>query len=132
MIELSGYTGKSANNIRGRLIASNELRTLKSNNEKKNKLQYSIQTLIMGKGFSIIPEGTISKQIFEVDVDSSLDFENFTFTTLMSKHKNPEHICKNKKYTIFSKINEEHLHVDILELINMPHLEPEQIQSLAY
>ena len=54
MIELSGYTGKSASSVRDRLLAAQEMKANKPTIHKKYSIKYSVQTLVMGQGFSLI------------------------------------------------------------------------------
>jgi hypothetical protein len=115
MIELSGYTGKSANSVRDRLIASNELKSSKPAAVKKFKVLYSTQTLVTGNGFSIVEEGSPRKNTFEAEVNSTEEFEKFLIDLTVGKHKNPKMASNSGKYTIFSKIDENFFYVDILE-----------------
>lgn len=115
MIELSGYTGKSANSVRDRLLASREMKATKPSTHKKFKIKYSVQTLIMGNGFSVIEDGHMHPTHIESEVNSIEDFERYVIDNIVKKHKNP-HLMKNGgKHTIFSQAAEDMLYVDIVE-----------------
>lgn len=116
MIELSGYTGKSASSVRDRLLASQEMKANKPTLHKKYSIKYSVQTLVMGQGFSLINEGFIQPITIEAEVNSIEDFENFIISNTLKKHKNPQKMKKGNKHTIFSKVDDNLMYVDIVEI----------------
>lgn len=115
MIELSGYTGKSANSVRDRLLASKEMKTNKPTTQKKYTVRYSIQTLVMGKGFSIIADGLTDPVCVETEVSSIEDFEAYVVSSMSKKHKNPQQMKNDKKHTIFSYASDDLMYVDIVD-----------------
>jgi len=115
VIELSGYTGKSADSVRNRMIAANDLKTAKHIGSRKKVVKYSTQTMVAGMAFSMIEGGMTKKQQLETEVSSPEEFEKFAYELTLKKHKNPQVIKKDGKYTIFSKIGEERYYIDILE-----------------
>lgn len=117
MIELSGYTGSSLESVKSRLIAAKEMRTTRNTpNQKKYTVKYTTQTLVMGSGFKVITEGVVPKQVVETEVNSIPEFEKFIVDVTMGKHKNPQYTKKDGKYTIFSKVGQDNLYVDIIDM----------------
>ena len=119
MIELSGYAGRSIATIRSRMVNSNELRTNRDVVSKKYKIGYNTQTLIMGKGFKMIPDGTLSKKSSIAEVNNIDDFEKFVVDLTMGKHINAKKSKNNGVYTIFSDFDSEHVYVDIIEIASI-------------
>ncbi len=116
MIELSGYTGKSAGSVRDRLLAAQEMKANKLTTHKKYSIKYSVQTLVMGPGFSLIDEGFVQPVTIEAEVNSIEDFENFIVNTTSKKHRNPQKMKKGNRHTIFSKVDNNLMYVDIVEI----------------
>lgn len=116
MIELSGYTGKSASSVRDRLLAAQEMKANKPTTHKKHSIKYSIQTLVMGPGFSVIHDGFVNPVTIEAEVNSIEDFENFIVNTTSKKHRNPQKMKKGNRHTIFSKVEDNLMYVDIFEI----------------
>lgn len=115
MIVASGYVGKSSDSFKERLMSSKE--HIK-NNKRGDKvlIKYSTQTLIMSNDFNVIDEGFISPKLFENEVSCVRDFTDFIVNTAIKKHKKPEYVVEGNKYTIISKLNEDLLYVDIIEI----------------
>lgn len=119
MIELSGYTGKSANSVRDRLLASREMKSNKSNKgvqRKKYTVKYSHQTHITTAGLNPVQGGAGTSTHVEVEVNSVPDFEKFLISTVIGKHKNPEKFHRGNRHTIMSKLDNNLRHVDIIEI----------------
>jgi hypothetical protein len=116
MIELSGYTGKSASSVRDRLLAAQEMKANKPTTHKKYSIKYSLQTLVMGQGFSLIDEGFVQPVTIEAEVNSIEEFEDFIVNTAAKKHRNPQKMKKGNKHTIFSKVDDNLMYVDIVEI----------------
>lgn len=115
MIELSGYTGKSADSVRNRMIASNDMKTAKHVGSRKKVVKYSTLTMVAGMAFSLLEGGMTKEQKLETEVTCPEEFEKFACELTMKKHKNPQVVKKDGKYTIFSKLSNEHYYVDILD-----------------
>ncbi|MFA5404317.1 MAG: hypothetical protein WC358_05235 [Ignavibacteria bacterium] len=92
------------------------MKATKPTNHKKYSIKYSVQTLVMGKGFSVLDDGFIHPIVIETEVNSVDEFENFLVDTTTSKHKNPQKMKNGNKHTIFSKTDEDLMYVDILEI----------------
>jgi len=119
MIVSSGFNGSSQESVKQRRLASIELKQHKDTVKKKYKVKYNRQTLVMGRGFTVIPDGTTPKKEEIAEVNSMSDFEKFAFEFTKDQHDNPKYTKKDGKYTIFSNIDEDHLYVDIIELVSI-------------
>lgn len=114
MIELSGYTGKSSECVKRRLVAASEMAS-RNMVSKKFHVKYSAQTLIMGPGFSIIDEGFEPPCQLEADTNSISDFEEKILKLVKEKHRSPDTTVSDGKYIIFSKLPDRKFFVDIVQ-----------------
>lgn len=118
MIIASGFNGSSLESVKTRMMASIETKQARDSIKKKFKLKYKQQSFVMGAGFQLLDEEPTTKHIGIAEVNSIEEFEKFTVGFTKDQHDNPKSFKSNGKYTIFSKIDDLHMYVDIIELIS--------------
>lgn len=119
MIVISGFNGTSQESVKQRRLASIELKQNKDSVKKKYTIKYNHQTMVMGKGFTLLDDGMTPKSEAFAEVNSINDFEKFAFEFTKNQHNNPRYTKKDGKYTIFSNIDTDHIYVDIIELTSI-------------